>query len=180
MKKIMAVLSATLLLWGCSDSNDKVEEESVKEEKIEVVEEKEETVVEEVEEEIEEIEEIDEETEVEEVEHSRESRVFIAHEIMADAFSSMSEVEYDSSADMLTIFPTDERFTKEIFYMMLGHEEYIRDWDVLVESLTELSSSVSDIVDEDIQIAILNPEDSERVLLLVQGGFVLYDFSDDI
>lgn len=164
----MVVLSATLLLWGCSDSNNKVEEESVKEEKIEVVEEKEETVVEEVEEEI------------EEAEYSREDRVFIAHSIMVDAFSSMSEVEYDSSADMLTIFPTDERFTKEIFYMMLGHEEYIRDWDVLVETLAELSSSVSDIVDEDIQIAILNPEDSERVLLLVQDGFVLYDFSDDI
>lgn len=48
MKKIMVVLSATLLLWGCSDSNSKVEEELVKEEKIEVVEEKEETVVEEV------------------------------------------------------------------------------------------------------------------------------------
>lgn len=177
MKKIMAMLSATLLLWGCSDNNNKVEEESVKEEKIEVVEEKEETVVEEVEEEIEEI---DEEEEVEEAEYSREDRVFIAHEIMVDAFSSMSEVGYDSSADMLTIFPTDERFTKEIFYMMLGHEEYIRDWDVLVETLAELSSSVSDIVDEDIQIAILNPEDSERVLLLVQDGFVLYDFSDDI
>lgn len=176
----MVVLSATLLLWGCSDSNNKVEEESVEEEKIEVVEEKEETVVEEVEEE-EEAEQVGKEVEgVEEVEYSRENRVFIAHEIMIDAFSSMSEVEYDSSADMLTIFPTDERFTKEIFYMMLGHEEYIGDWDVLVESLTELSSSVSEIVDEDIQIAILNPEDSERVLLLVQNGFVLYDFSDDI
>lgn len=33
MKKIMVVLSATLLLWGCSDNNNKVEEESVKEEK---------------------------------------------------------------------------------------------------------------------------------------------------
>lgn len=162
MKKIMAVLSATLLLWGCSDNNDIVEEELVKEEKIEI--EKEETVVE----------------EVEEIEYSREDRVFIAHVMMADAFSIMAEVEYDSSADMLTIFPTDEGFTMEIFYMMLGHEENIRDWDILVESLTELSSSVSGIVDEDIQIAILNPEDSERVLLLVQDGFVLYNFADDI
>ena len=175
MKKMMAVLSATLLLWGCSDSNDIVEEESVKEEKIEVVEEKEETIVEEVEEETEEIDE-----EVEEVEYSREERVFIAHVMMTDAFSSMAEVDYDSSADMLTIFPTDEGFTMEIFYMMLGHEESIRDWDILVESLTELSISVSGIVDEDIQIAILNPEDSERVLLLVQDGFVLYNFADDI
>ena len=177
MKKIMAVLSATLLLWGCSDNNNKVEEESVKEEKIEVVEEKEETVVEEVEE----IEEIDEEVEeVEEVKYSREDRVFIAHVMMTDAFSSMAEVEYDSSADMLTISPTDEGFTMEIFYMMLGHEESIRDWDILVESLTELSISVSEMVDEDIQIAILNPEDSEKVLLLVQDGFVLYNFADDI
>ena len=173
----MVVLSATLLLWGCSDSNSKVEEESVKEEKIEVVEEKEETVVEEVEEEIEEIE---EEAEEAEVEYSREDRVFIAHVMMADAFSSMAEVEYDSSADMLTIFPTDEGFTMEIFYMMLGHEESIRDWDILVESLAELSISVSEMVDEDIQIAILNPEDSDKVLLLVQDGFVLYNFSDDI
>lgn len=180
MKKMMAVLSATLLLWGCSDSNSKVEEESVKEEKIEVVEEKEETVVEEVEEEIEEIEEEAEEAEEAEVEYSREDRVFIAHVMMADAFSSMAEVEYDSSADMLTIFPTDEGFTMEIFYMMLGHEESIRDWDILVESLTELSISVSEMVDEDIQIAILNPEDSDKVLLLVQDGFVLYNFSDDI
>lgn len=173
MKKLMAVLSATLLLWGCSNNNDVVEEELVKEEKIEVVEE--DSGVEEVEEETEQVSE-----EVEEVEYSREDRVFIAHVMMADAFSSTSEVEYDSSADMLTIFPTDERFTMEIFYMMLGHEENIRDWDILVESLTELSSSISGIVDEDIQIAILNPEDSDKVLLLVQDGFVLYNFSDDI
>lgn len=173
MKKIMAVLSATLLLWGCSDSNNKVEEESVKEEKTEVVEE--DSGVEEVEEETEQV-----SAEVEEVEYSREDRVFIAHVMMTDAFSSMAEVEYDSSADMLTIFPTDEGFTMEIFYMMLGHEESIRDWDILVESLTELSISVSEMVDEDIQIAILNPEDSDKVLLLVQDGFVLYNFSDDI
>ena len=173
MKKIMAVLSATLLLWGCSDTNNKVEEESVKEEKTEVVEE--DSGVEEVEEETEQV-----SAEVEEVEYSREDRVFIAHVMMADAFSNMAEVEYDSSADTLTIFPTDEGFTMEIFYMILGHEESIRDWDVLVESLTELSSSVSGIVDEDIQIAILNPEDSEKVLLLVQDGFVLYNFADDI
>lgn len=175
MKKIMVVLSATLLLWGCSNNNNKVEEESIKEEKVEIVEEKEDTVVEEVEEETEQADE-----EVEEVEYSREDRVLIAHVMMADAFSSMAEVDYDSSADMLTIFPTDEGFTMEIFYMMLGHEESIRDWDVLVESLTELSSSVSEMVDEDIQIAILNPEDSEKVLLLVQDGFVLYNFADDI
>ena len=168
----MAVLSATLLLWGCSDTNNIAEEESVKEEKIEVVEEKEVAGVKEVEEEVEQVN--------EEVEYSREDRVSIAYVMMADAFSSMAEVEYDSSADMLTIFPTDEGFTMEIFYMMLGHEEYIRDWDILVESLTELSSSVSGVVDEDIQIAILNPEDSERVLLLVQDGFVLYNFADDI
>lgn len=175
MKKIMVVLSATLLLWGCSDNNDVVEEESVKEEKIEVVEEKEETIVEEVEEETEEIDE-----EVEEIGYGREDRVFIAHVMMADAFSSMADVEYDASADMLTIFPTDEGFTMEIFYMMLGHEESIRDWDILVESLTELSISVSGMVDEDIQIAILNPEDSDKVLLLVQDGFVLYNFADGI
>ena len=173
MKKIMVVLSTTLLLWGCSNNNDIVEEESVKEEKIEVVEE--DSGVKEVEKEAEQVSE-----KAEEVEYSREERVFIAHVMMIDAFSSMSEVEYDASADMLTIFPTDERFTMEIFYMMLGYEENIRDWDVLVESLTELSSSVSGIVDEDIQIAILNPEDSERVLLLVQDGFVLYNFADDI
>ena len=171
MKKIMAVLSATLLLWGCSDSNNEVEEESVKEESIEIVEEKEDTGVKEVEQVSE---------EVEEVEYSREDRVSIAHVMMSDAFSSMAEVEYDSSADMLTIFPTDEGFTMEIFYMMLGHEESIRDWDILVESLTELSISVSGMVDEDIQIAILNPEDSDKVLLLVQDGFVLYNFADGI
>src|SRR5699024_11091279 len=175
MKKIMAVLSATLLLWDCSNNNDIVEEESVKEEKNEVVEEKEVVGVKEVEEEVEQVSE-----EAEEVEYSREERVFIAHVMMTDAFSSMAEVEYDSSADMLTIFPTDEGFTMEIFYMMLGHEESIRDWDILVESLTELSISVSEMVDEDIQIAILNPEDSDKVLLLVQDGFVLYNFSDDI
>ena len=175
MKKIMAVLSATLLLWGCSDSNNKVEEESVKEEKIEVVEEKEVVGVKELEEEVEQVSE-----EADEVEYSREERVFIAHVMMTDAFSDIAEVEYDSSQDMLTIFPTDEGFTMEIFYMMLGHEKNIREWDVLVESLTELSISTSEIVDEDIQIAILNPEDSERVLLLVQDGFVLYNFADDI
>ena len=174
IKRVLLVTSLLFIFVGCG-VNETENEEVVVDEVEEIEEVEEDSGVEEVEEETEQVNE-----EVEEIEYSREDRVAIAYVMMDDAFSSMAEVEYDSSADMLTIFPTDEGFTMEIFYMMLGHEEHIRDWEVLVESLTELSSSVSEMVDEDIQIAILNPEDSERVLLLVQDGFVLYNFADDI
>ena len=167
---------------GGEDDEKSLETSEAEAETEEVVEETEPEEVEQesevIEEEPEEIEEPDEEKE--EAGLSREDRISVANAIMSESFSSIAEVNYDVSTDMLTIFPTDEQFTLEIFYMMMGYEENIRDWSKIVEALSELSASVSGIVDEDIQIAILNPEDSERVLLLVQDGFVLYNFANDI
>ena len=157
---------------------EETEPEEIEQESEEIEEVVEEVVEEEVEEE--EIIEEDEPEEEVETELSREDRVSVAYVMMADAFSSTAEVDYDASIDALTLLPTDEQFTLEIVYMMMGREENIKSWNALVESLAELSISVSGIVDEDIKIAILNPEDSERVLLVVQNGFVLYNFANDV
>lgn len=184
-------LVALFIIGAIGGGDDEESLETTEAETEEVVEETEPEEIEQEPEEIEEIEEVVEEEaeveeepeepeEAEETELSREDRIYVANAIMSDSFSSMAEVDYDASADVLTILPTDEQFTLEIVYMMMGYEENIKDWNQLVKSLSELSISVSEIVDEDIQIAILNPEDSEKVLVLVQDGFVLYNFANEI
>lgn len=159
MKKLLISLSLFMTLAGCGVL---VEREAVsnEEDKVEVIEGAQE--VEESEEEL-----------------SREGNILIAQSIMSESFEGTASVSYDKEMDAITILPIDEGFTTAIYHMITG-ETSNDAWNNLVDTTSMFSITVAELVDSDISIAILNPEDSDRILLLVQDGYVSYDFSDEI
>lgn len=170
MKKIMVVLSATLLLWGCSDSNNKVEEESVKEEKVEVVEEKEETVVEEIDEEV-------EETEVSDLteEEERELIILLAESTAIENFEGVAEVHYSEEENAMVFLPIDEDFTTALVMVESGLLDK-SSWHSLRDNFVEYSGILSEFTgDESILVYMANPANPDRYILVANNGQVIYD-----
>ena len=97
--------------------------------------------------------------------------------MMAESFDS-GEVGYSIIHDALVYTPTDPGFSNELAQMVLGLLSR-NDWDMMVQSFRELSGVVSQNVDEDLGIVIMNPDNEERVILIVRNGVVEYDFMED-
>lgn len=161
-----------LLATGCStDEVAEVEEANVEDEVEEVVE------VAEVE-----VEEVDVEV-VEEVELDdvidRESRIVLAVATLDGNFEAIGRIDYDEDNDAIRLIPTDPDFSKEILYMMTGVTG-TEEWDGMVESLQGLSESLTGLVDEDIYLSLVNPENESNTILLLQDGHIIYNLSDEL
>lgn len=176
MKRLSVLL--LLLLTGCaSDKVAEVEESEIQEVAVEEVVEVEE--VEEVEVEVVEESEVDEvEVELDDV-IDRDSRITMAYVTLEKNFEGMARIDYDETNDTMRIIPTDQNFTMEILFMMSGVTG-TEEWDALVENFQTLSESMSGLVDEDIMLSLVNPENEENTILLVQNGYIIYNLSDEL
>lgn len=185
-KKLGVITVAMLVMVGCSPEDMENSDEEVTDD-VEVVEEVDEVKaeeteeVEEVEEEIEEVEEdLEQEIEDEGIEaFDRSDRVYLALMIMQTDFEEIADVEYDGEQDAIVITPTEQGFANDVMFMMSGLLDRA-SWDSLVENVQYLSSTLVDVVDEEMKLAIANPENSEKMLLVVQNGEVLYNLADEL
>lgn len=173
-RRVLLIFLIAVVAYRCGASNPEVVEEDVAIESVETVEE-----TDEVEEVTEEVEESSEELEEIEIEYSREDKINFAQSTMANSFADTGEISYDSNMDALTILPTDPMFSDAVYYVMTGESDG-EAWRELVGNMVGLSITISEIVDEDIRVAILNPDSPDRILLLVKNGEKLYDFADEI
>ena len=177
MKKTLIVLFASLALTGCAET-EVVEDEAVDDE-TEVVEVVEDEVVED-----EDVEDKVEETEVElvevepaEDELTRDQSIRLVELMMAEAFEETGEVGYSIIHDALVYTPTDPQFSIEMAQMVLGTLDR-SSWDDMVESFRQLSGTISEKVD-DLGIVVMNPENEDRIVLMVRDGVVEYDFMEE-
>ena len=177
MKKKVLILSllSVFILAGCTAEESSNDEETV--DKVEEVETAEDSIEDEAVEEVEEEPEVEES--VEDSVDSRMERIIFAEAVLAESFQGVGTVSYDYELDIIQITPTDPAFVDDVYHIMIGVTDKSA-WNSLVGNVAELSIVISDIVDSDIQVAILNPESTDRILLLVQDGFVIYDFADEI
>ena len=165
MKRTLMVLIASLVLTGCGDSfeegyeDGKVEAEPVEDEVVQLVDN--EVVEGDVEDEL-----------------TRDQSIRLVELMMAESFADSGEVGYSIIHDALIYTPTDPGFSNELAQMVLGLMDR-SEWDGLVQSFRELSGVISQNVDEDLGIAIMNPDNEERVILIVRNGAVEYDFMED-
>lgn len=169
MKRTLMLIFASLVLTGCTEAEEPVEVEAVEDEVVEVVEEEVSEVVEN--------EPVVEDVEPVEDELTRDQTIRVVELMMAESFES-GDVEYSIIHDALVYTPTDPGFSNEMAQMVLGLMGR-GDWDGLVENFRELSGVISEMVDEDLGIVIMNPDNEERVILIVRNGAVEYDFMED-
>ena len=168
MKRTLMVLIASLVLTGCGGSfeegyeDGKVEAEPVEDEVVQVVEN----------------EVVEDSVEPVEDELTRDQSIRLVELMMAESFADSGEVGYSIIYDALVYTPTEPGFSNELAQMVLGLMDR-SEWDGLVQSFRELSGVVSHNVDEDLGIVIMNPDNEERVILIVRNGVVEYDFMED-
>lgn len=110
----------------------------------------------------------------EDTEEAQESLEQMALEIMEESFAGIAEVSFDKESKLYTITSTDPAFEQELVMMnegILGQEE----WNILVENFAFMSDSVKDLIGNGYSIALMNPSNSDRYLLMITDGKVEYD-----
>lgn len=94
--------------------------------------------------------------------------------VMEESFAGLAEVSFDRDSKLYTITPTDPAFEQELVMMnegILGQEE----WDILVENFAFMSDSAKGLIGNGYSIALINPSNSDKYLLMITDGKVEYD-----
>ncbi|MEO5283720.1 hypothetical protein [Limosilactobacillus allomucosae] len=112
------------------------------------------------------------------VQASKRSRIKKAVAIMRDSYSDVADVYYDKENKVIAIKPTDESFEEEMIAVLNGDESE-KDWDELTASIDDLSETIYEKCHIKTPIAIVNPENTDKVLYMSYDGTSLYDVTDD-
>lgn len=109
---------------------------------------------------------------------SKKKKIKKAVSIMQDNYDDTADVYYDKKNDVIAIKPTDEEFEDETIAVLDG-EESKSDWHKLTNSIDELSETIHDDLHIKTPVAIVNPENTDKVLYMSYDGNSLYDVMDE-
>ena len=109
---------------------------------------------------------------------SKRSRINKAVSIMQDNYDDKAKVYYDKENDIIAIKPTDEDFEEAVLAVMNG-EASKSDWKDLTDSIDDLSETIHDKLHIKTPVAIVNPENPDKVLYASYDGSSMYDVMDD-
>lgn len=109
---------------------------------------------------------------------SKQEKIDKAVSIMQDNYDDKADVYYDKENDVIAIKPTDEEFEEEMVDVLDGDESK-HDWHKLTDSIDELSSTIYDDLHIKTPIAIVNPENPDKVLYMSYDGVGAYDVMDE-
>lgn len=108
----------------------------------------------------------------------RSRRIKKAVAIMQDNYNDIADVYYDKENKVIAIKPTDEGFEEEMIAVLNGDESE-KNWDELTASIDKLSETVYEECHIKTPIAIVNPENTDKVLYMSYDGTSLYDVTDN-
>lgn len=112
------------------------------------------------------------------VQASKRSRIRAAVADMQDHFGDEADVYYDKENDVIAIKPTSQEFEDETIAVLDG-EESESDWNDMTSALDDLSESLHDNLRIKTPLAIVNPENTDKVLYMTYNGETLYDVMND-
>lgn len=108
----------------------------------------------------------------------RQRRIRKAVKIIQKSYGDEADVYYDSENKCIAICPTDEEFTDEVMDVMDGVES-TDDWDELADGLDSLSDSIHDDAHLNLPVALVNPQNPDRVLYGSYNGVQVYNVMED-
>ena len=99
-------------------------------------------------------------------------------QIMRESVGSYVDIQFDKTEKTYVMTPTDQGLIDEISMlpMGIGHE----DWGILVDGMTSMSKSGTDLVGTGYTISLVNPLNHENVILWITDGVVIYNVIDDL
>ena len=97
---------------------------------------------------------------------------------MRESVGSYVDIQFDKTEKTYVMTPIDQNLIDEISMlpMGIGHE----DWGVLVDGMTSMSKSGTDLVGTGYTISLVNPLNHENVILWIVDGEVIYNVIDDL
>lgn len=112
------------------------------------------------------------------VQASKRSRIKKAVSIMQKEYGDSADAYYDKENDVIAIKPTDEEFEDEMIAVIDGDESE-HDWNKLTNSIDDLSETIYEDCHIKTPIAIVNPENTDKVLYMSYKGESVYDVMND-
>lgn len=109
---------------------------------------------------------------------SKQAKINKAVSIMQENYEGQADVYYDSENKAIAIKPTTQDFEDAVIAVLDGDASE-SDWHDLTDSIDELSKTVYEDVHIKTPIAIVNPENTDKVLYASYDGTTLYDVMDD-
>lgn len=105
----------------------------------------------------------------------RQEKIERSLDVFYDHFGHISRVVYDEDLDAITINYLSSTFSDELAFMKSSKKD-LTDWETLRSSFVNVSSAMSEGVDENIAIILLDPENEESRLLEARDGKIIYDY----
>ena len=96
-------------------------------------------------------------------------------DVFYDHFGHISRIVYDEDLDAITINYLSSTFSDELAFMKSSKKD-LTDWETLRSSFVNVSKAMSEGVDENIAIILLDPENEESRLLEARDGEIVYDY----
>ncbi len=98
---------------------------------------------------------------------------------MAENYKDGS-VTYDKDNEIIKITPSDPTFTNAAVAIANGADNGdTSSWDGVTRSINELSSSITDTYGIHTPVAIVNPQNTSKILYEAVDGNTVYDFATD-
>lgn len=100
--------------------------------------------------------------------------------VMKENFEGLADVEYDNGNKTFTLLPTDDDLVHELMLLSTGDEVMLEGWGNLVDGVLSMSQSLKENIGNGYTVQLLNPANTDNVLLICVDGAVVYDVADDL
>lgn len=121
---------------------------------------------------------LDDESESSEESSTDDSNINQVVSMIQKNFKDKATVSYDEDSKAILIIPTDEEFTDEVVDVANGDGDEDA-WNGLTKSINDVSSEMVDKFGAKVGLAIVNPQNHDKVLYEALDGNTVYDVVTD-
>lgn len=112
----------------------------------------------------------------------KESNKFLEDEalnLMEEHLGDVADIKLDRDEKTFSITITQDEVIHELA-MVFNGELSIDNWHGLVDSIEYMANSINDLLGGGYTVEIVNPLNTENVLLIIYDGVILYDVANDL
>lgn len=116
-----------------------------------------------------------------EIEKSKEAQSLLENEalvLLQDSFEGTGIVTFDKGTKAYAITSTDPAFMEEVLLISQGQLP-MDNWYALLDSMVFLSESIQGALGQGYTVVMVNPSNTDRILITAQDGIITYDVMEE-